>query len=141
AQMLNRFREIGIDCVANNVNDIICLGAEPVALLDYIAINTIDEDVLEDLARGLFEGASEAGISIAGGEIAQIGEMLSRSEQGVTLDLVGSAFGIVGLSSERDDLPRIIDGSNVAPGDSIIGIASSGIHSNGFSLVRRVLLQ
>jgi phosphoribosylformylglycinamidine cyclo-ligase len=141
AQMLNKFDTVGIDCIANNVNDILCMGAEPVAMLDYIAINTIDEKVLEDIVRGLYLGAKEAHISIPGGEIAQVPDMLSGPGNGVSLDLVGSAAGIVGLSSKRTDLLPLIDGTNVKPGDVLIGLPSSGMHSNGYSLARKVLLE
>src|SRR5215472_520775 len=77
AQAMGKFDTIGIDCIANNVNDILCLGAEPIAMLDYIAINTIHEQAMEDIARGLCAGAEKAHICIPGGEIAQVGEMLA----------------------------------------------------------------
>src|SRR6202522_233984 len=94
AEEANRWEPIGVDCVANNVNDLICVGAVPLALLDYIATDRIDEGVLDEVARGLFLGAELAGIAIPGGEIAQIGEMLARSPSGgPTLDLVGTAIG------------------------------------------------
>jgi len=142
AQKLNRFDTVGIDCVANNVNDILCMGAEPIAMLDYIAINAIDERVLEDIAKGLCHGAEKAHISIPGGEIAQVREMLAPAPTGETaLDLVGSAVGVVALSPERDDLPQLIDGKRVEPGDLVIGLLSSGLHSNGYSLARKVLLE
>src|SRR5579871_3011211 len=96
AREANRWEPIGIDCVANNVNDLICVGAVPLALLDYIATDRIDESVLDEIARGLFLGAELAGIAIPGGEIAQIGEMLASSPSGgPTLDLVGTAIGAV----------------------------------------------
>jgi len=141
AQKLKRWDTVGIDCVANNVNDILCMGAEPIAMLDYIATNAIDEQVLEDIAKGLCIGAEKARISIPGGEIAQVREMLAPVAAGETaIDLVGSAVGVVALSSERTDLPGFIDGKKVAPGDVIIGLSSSGLHSNGYSLARNVLL-
>src|SRR5215471_21268742 len=91
AQKLKRFDTVGIDCVANNVNDILCMGAEPVAMLDYIAINSIDERVLEEIAKGLYLGAEKAHISIPGGEIAQVREMLAPAGAGeMAVDLVGS---------------------------------------------------
>lgn len=140
AQSLKRFDTVGIDCVANNVNDLLCLGAEPIALLDYLAINDVDERALEDLAKGLCTGAERAHISIPGGEIAQVGEMLARHAHGPTVDLVGSALGVVSLSPDRTDLPPLIDGQQIKAGDAIIGILSSGLHSNGYSLARKVLL-
>jgi phosphoribosylformylglycinamidine cyclo-ligase len=108
----------------------------PLALLDYIATDRIDEGVLDEVARGLFLGAELAGIAIPGGEIAQIGEMLAKSASGApTLDLVGTAIGAV--PQERTPL----DGGNVQPGDAVIGLPSSGLHSNGFSLARHALFK
>ena len=136
AEEVGRWEPIGVDCVANNVNDLICVGAVPLALLDYIATDRIDESVLDEVARGLFLGAELAGIAIPGGEIAQIGEMLAKSESGApTLDLVGTAIGAV--PQERTPL----DGSNVRPGDVVIGLPSSGLHSNGYSLARHALFK
>ncbi len=136
AEEARRWESIGVDCVANNVNDLICVGAVPLALLDYIATDRIDEGVLDEVARGLFLGAELAGIAIPGGEIAQIGEMLAKSESGgPTLDLVGTAIGAV--PPERTPL----DGSNVVPGDVVIGLPSSGLHSNGYSLARHALFK
>jgi phosphoribosylformylglycinamidine cyclo-ligase len=152
ARDANRWEPIGIDCVANNVNDLICVGAVPLALLDYMAVDRIDEAVLEEIARGLFLGAELAGIAIPGGEIAQIGEMLADSSStsgGPMLDLVGTAVGAlpplpaaagaqVGTAIEYR---QAIDGSAVRPGDAVIGLPSSGLHSNGFSLARQALFK
>ncbi len=136
AEEARRWEPIGIDCVANNVNDLICVGAVPLALLDYIATDRIDEGVLDEVARGLFLGAELAGIAIPGGEIAQIGEMLAKSETGApTLDLVGTAIGAVPVGRTP------LDGSNVVPGDVVIGLPSSGLHSNGYSLARHALFK
>ncbi len=136
AEESGRWEPIGVDCVANNVNDLICVGAVPLALLDYIATDRIDENVLDEISRGLFLGAELAGIAIPGGEIAQIGEMLAESPSGgPTLDLVGTAVGAV--PPERTPL----DGANVAPGDVVIGLPSSGLHSNGYSLARHALFK
>jgi len=134
ARQANRWEPVGIDCVANNVNDLICVGAVPLAMLDYVATDRIDEGVLEEIARGLYLGADLAGIAIPGGEIAQIGSMLADASGGrPMLDLVGTAIGA--LPPGRDPL----DGSAVRPGDVIIGLPSSGLHSNGYSLARHVL--
>ena len=134
AREANRWEPIGIDCVANNVNDLICVGVVPLALLDYVATDRIDEGVLEEIARGLYVGADLAGIAIPGGEIAQIGSMLADASGGRPMvDLVGTAIGA--LPSGRSP----IDGSGVRPGDVIIGLPSSGLHSNGYSLARHVL--
>jgi phosphoribosylformylglycinamidine cyclo-ligase len=134
AREANRWEPIGIDCVANNVNDLICVGAVPLALLDYVATDRIDEGVLEEIARGLYLGADLAGIAIPGGEIAQIGAMLADAAAGrPMLDLVGTAIGAI--PPGRDP----VDGSQVRPGDVVLGLPSSGLHSNGYSLARQVL--
>jgi phosphoribosylformylglycinamidine cyclo-ligase len=134
AREANRWEPVGVDVVANNVNDVICTGAVPLALLDYIATDRIDAAVLEDVARGLFRGADEAGIAIPGGEIAQIGAMLASSAGGgPMMDLVGTAVGAI--PDGRDP----VDGSRVEPGDVVLALPSSGLHSNGFSLARRAL--
>jgi phosphoribosylformylglycinamidine cyclo-ligase len=134
ARQANRWEPIGIDCVANNVNDLICVGAVPLALLDYIATDRVDEGVFEEIARGLSLGADLAGIAIPGGEIAQIGAILASARDGPPmLDLVGTAVGA--LPEGRQPL----DGSLVRPGDVILGLPSSGLHSNGYSLARRAL--
>jgi phosphoribosylformylglycinamidine cyclo-ligase len=136
AEEARRWEPIGVDCVANNVNDLICVGAVPLALLDYIATDRIDEAVLDEVAHGLFLGAELAGIAIPGGEIAQIGEMLAESPTGgPALDLVGTAIGAV--PAERTPL----DGSAVSPGDAVLGLPSSGLHSNGYSLARHALFK
>src|ERR1700684_3566045 len=116
AEEAGHWEPIGVDCVANNVNDLICVGAVPLALLDYIATDRIDESVLDEIARGLFLGAELAGIAIPGGEIAQIGEMLADSPSGgPTLDLVGTAIGAV------PDGRTPLDGSNGGAGGVVSG--------------------
>jgi phosphoribosylformylglycinamidine cyclo-ligase len=126
AERLGRWDTVGIDCVAMNVNDLICVGAKPLAMLDYIAIPVVDPEVLEDVGRGLRRGAELAGVEIPGGEIAQVGEIVHG------LDLVGSAVGTV-------ELDRLVTGSGIEPGDPVIGLPSSGLHSNGYTLARRAL--
>jgi len=134
AREANRWEPIGVDCVANNVNDLICVGAVPLALLDYVATDRIDEGVLEEIARGLYLGADLAGIAIPGGEIAQIGAMLADAAGGrPMLDLVGTAIGALPPGREP------VDGAQVRPGDVILALPSSGLHSNGYSLARHVL--
>ncbi len=134
AREANRWEAIGVDCVANNVNDVICVGAVPLALLDYIATDRIEEDVLEAVARGLYQGAEEAGIAIPGGEIAQIGAMLAPAGGGPPMiDLVGTAVGALPPGREP------VDGSRVSAGDVVLALPSSGLHSNGYSLARRAL--
>jgi len=126
AEQLGRFDTVGIDCVAMNVNDVICVGAEPLAMLDYIAIEKADPAVCEEIGVGLARGAELAGIEIPGGELAQLGQLV----RGV--DVSGACFGTVALDA-------IVDGSAVEPGDVVIGLPSSGLHSNGYTLARSAL--
>src|SRR5271163_1101057 len=128
ADMMKKYDTIGIDCVAMNVNDVICVGARPISMVDYIAVGEADADMLGALAVGLAEGARQAGISISGGEIAQLKDVITG------FDLVGMAVGLVPLD-------RVIIGRDLAPGDLIIGVDSSGIHSNGLSLARRAFFE
>ncbi len=137
ARTLGRYDTVGVDVVANNVNDLVCLGADPVALVDYVALDEPDEELLGELARGMAAGAEAAGIAIVGGEIAQVGAMLAPRDPTTAtepmFDLVGTAIGVV--PPGRD----LMDGRAVVPGDAIVGVASSGLHSNGYSLARRAL--
>ncbi len=128
AQMMNRYDTIGIDCVAMNVNDAICVGARPISMVDYIAVETADAEMLGAIAIGLAAGAKAAGISICGGETAPLKDIVRG------FDLVGTAIGVVPLD-------RIITGRDLAPGDVIIGLESSGIHSNGLTLARHVFFE
>jgi phosphoribosylformylglycinamidine cyclo-ligase len=128
AEMMRKYDTIGIDCVAMNVNDLLCVGARPLSLVDYIAVERADAAMLDGIAIGLAEGARQAGISISGGEIAQLRDVVRG------FDLVGTAVGLVPLD-------RIITGSRVRPGDRVIGLASNGLHSNGYTLARRVLFE
>ena len=134
AEQMGRWDTVGIDCVAMNVNDIICVGAEPVSMLDYIAIERATPEVLEAIGRGLHEGARRAGVNIVGGEISQIREMLRGHKEGSGLDLVGMCVGIVPIG-------EINVGQDVAPGDVIVGLRSSGVHSNGMTLARSTLFE
>ncbi len=126
AEQLGRFDTVGIDCVAMNVNDVICVGAEPLAMLDYIAVDRADPAVCEEVGAGLARGAELAGIEIPGGELAQLGEMVSG------VNVSGACFGTVALE-------EIVNGSAVEAGDPIIGLPSSGLHSNGYTLARSAL--
>jgi phosphoribosylformylglycinamidine cyclo-ligase len=126
AERLDRFETIGIDCVAMNVNDLICVGAEPIAMVDFILCRRADPEVTAQIGVGLRRGAELAGIEIPGGEIAQVGEIVKGWELG------GTAIGIV-------DIDAIIDGGRIEPGDALIGLPSSGLHSNGFTLARKAL--
>ena len=128
ADMMKKYDTIGIDCVAMNVNDLICVGARPLSMVDYIAVEAADADMLGALAIGLAEGARQAGISISGGEISSLKDSIRD------FDLVGMAVGLVPLD-------HVITGHDLVPGDAIIGIASSGIHSNGLTLAREVFFK
>ncbi len=130
AQALGKFDTAGIDCVAMNANDIVCVGAEPIAMVDCMLVEEMDEAFLAEIAVGLREGARRARISIPGGETARVPEMLRGARPGRAFDLGGTCAGLV----ERD---RILTGVGVAAGDALVGFASSGIHSNGFTLARR----
>ena len=133
AQALRRYDTVGIDCIAMNVNDVLCVGAAPVSMVDYIAVSEMEPGVLGEIAKGLHDGAQLAGISIPGGEIAQIRELLRESiDHSYSFDLVGTCVGTVHPQ-------RLIVGQNIKPGDLVVGIESSGIHSNGFTLARRAL--
>jgi len=134
AQQLHRYDTIGIDCVAMNVNDLVCIGAKPIAFLDYIAVQELDGAVLEEIGRGLQEGARQSGVSIPGGELAQVREMLRGVRPGSGLDLVGMAIGLV-------DLDRVSTGREIREGDPVLGIRSSGIHSNGLTLARKICFE
>lgn len=121
---------VGIDLVAMNVDDIACAGAEPLFFLDYIGISKVDEAVLDALVRGVAAGCREAGCTLIGGETAELPDLYAPGEY----DLAGFCVGVV----ERD---LILDGRTVRPGDRLIGLAASGLHSNGYTLARKVLLR
>jgi phosphoribosylformylglycinamidine cyclo-ligase len=124
ADMMGKYDTIGIDCVAMNVNDMICVGAKPLSLVDYIAVAETNAAMLDAVAVGLCKGAELAQISISGGETAQLKDVVKH------FDLVGMAVG-------RVDLDKVIDGRAVREGDVVIAVKSSGIHSNGLSLARK----
>ncbi len=133
AEMAHKFDTIGIDCVAMNVNDLISIGVTPVGFVDYLAVQKpLAEDVMNEIGRGLLNGCQQAGIPILGGETAVLPDII-KGMRNTGLDLAGTAVGVA-----RPD--ELIDGSQIQPGDIILGIASNGLHSNGFTLVRKVLL-
>jgi len=128
AAELKRFDTVGIDCVAMVVNDLVVQGAEPLVFLDYLAMGRLEPGRAEEALRGIAEGCRRAGCALLGGETASMPGVYAEGE----LELVGFGVGVV----ERDDL---IDGSTISEGDRLVGIASNGLHSNGYSLVRQVL--
>jgi phosphoribosylformylglycinamidine cyclo-ligase len=132
AQAAGRLDTVGIDCVAMNVNDVLCVGARPLALVDYIAVEDPSPALLDALGRGLARGCELAGVSCPGGELAQVREMLRGVRPGSAFDLVGTAIGTVALD-------RVVAGQHIAAGDVLLGLESAGLHSNGFTLVRRTL--
>lgn len=126
----DRHDTIGIDAVAMCANDILTTGAEPLYFLDYIATNKVIPEVIEHIVKGISDGCEETGMALIGGETAEMGDMYHEGEY----DVAGFAVGAV----EKEDY---IDGSQVAKGDIIIGLASHGIHSNGYSLVRKLVAE
>ncbi|MBI5573441.1 MAG: phosphoribosylformylglycinamidine cyclo-ligase [Elusimicrobia bacterium] len=127
AQILNKHDTIGIDLVAMNVNDIICCGAKPLFFLDYFACGKLDIKIAKDVIKGIKVGCEQAGCELLGGETAEMPGFYKPGEY----DLAGFAVGIA-------DKKNIIDGSKIKNGDLLVGLPSSGLHSNGFSLVRKV---
>jgi phosphoribosylformylglycinamidine cyclo-ligase len=133
AEQANMLDSVGIDCVAMNVNDLVCVGAEPIALVDYLAVEESNPERLGQIAEGLRKGAELAGVEIPGGELAQIPELIRGHPSPDGFDLCAAAVGTVTIS-------KIVDGTDIAAGQAIIGLPSSGVHSNGLTLARRVLL-
>ena len=126
ASDLKKWDTVGIDCMAMNVNDAICVGAEPLAFVDYLAIDDPNPEVTKEIGKGLEKGAQLSNISIIGGETASLPEIVNG------FDLAGTCLAYV----KRDE---IVTGESVSPGDVIVGLASSGIHSNGYTLVRKII--
>lgn len=127
---MDKHDTIGIDAVAMCVNDIVVQGAEPLFFLDYLACDKVVPEKIEAIVAGIAEGCSQSGCALIGGETAEMPGMYSEGEY----DIAGFTVGVV-------DKSKIVNGSRIAPGDTVIGLASSGVHSNGFSLVRKLLLE
>jgi phosphoribosylformylglycinamidine cyclo-ligase len=132
AESMKKYDTVGIDCVAMNVNDIICVGATPISMVDYIATNEANPGILKEVAKGLYEGCVQAGINLSGGELAQVADLLAKKEGVTTFDIVGTAIGIVSPDN-------LIVGHELTPGDFLVGLESTGLHSNGFTLARKIL--
>ncbi len=128
ANMANFHKTIGIDMVAHSCNDVLCPGARPITFLDYIAVDKLDPNHVQEVVDGICEGCREADLPLMGGELAELPGVYKEGEY----DLVGAVAGVV----EKD---KIVDGSKISPGDAVLGLASSGLHTNGFSLARNVL--
>jgi len=126
ANDLHKWDTVGIDCVAMNANDLVCVGAEPLAFVDYIAMDIPDEEIAHEIGLGLAEGAKQANVSMVGGEFAILPDMVNG------FDLAGTCLGWIKKN-------KLITGKKCIPGDVIIGLRSSGIHSNGLSLARKAL--
>ncbi len=131
ANMLKKYDTIGIDCIAMNVNDIICIGATPISFVDYIAANKNNQKIFKKVVQGLAKGAKKSQVPIVGGETAIMPDLFS--EKGFMMDLAGT---VVGILSKKE----MIFGKSIKSGDIIIGVKSSGLHSNGYTLARSVLL-
>ncbi|MCA8911885.1 MAG: phosphoribosylformylglycinamidine cyclo-ligase [Planctomycetes bacterium] len=125
---LGKHDTVGIDCVAMSINDMLCMGAEPLFFLDYIATGKKDLDVMLPLVSGVAEGCKQSGCTLLGGETAEMPDFYPEGEY----DIAGFAVGVV-------DKNKIIRGDGISPGDVVLGIESSGLHSNGFSLVRKII--
>ncbi len=129
AGSLGKFDTVGIDAVAMNVNDIICVGATPLVLVDYLALANEDHELVSEVMKGLIEGARQSGCAIVGGETAILPDMIKGGKR--PLDLAATCLGVVG--------GEVITGEKMKDGDAIVGLESSGLHSNGYTLARRVL--
>ncbi len=134
AEQADRLETVGIDCIAMNVNDIVCVGAEPIAMVDYLAVEQADPTALRRIAQGLKDGAEQANIEIPGGELAVLPELIRGHPSPHGFDLCGTAFGTVALD-------QVITGDTASPGCAVIGLPSSGCHSNGYTLARRAAFE
>jgi phosphoribosylformylglycinamidine cyclo-ligase len=132
ANMMKKYNTIGIDCIAMNVNDIICIGATPISFVDYIAANKNDEKIFKKIVEGLVTGAKRSSMPIVGGETAIMPDVIEG--KGFAFDLAGMVVGLV-------EKKEMVLGNKIKDGDVIIGANSTGIHSNGYSLARKAILK
>jgi len=128
ANFLKKWDTVGVDCIAMNVNDLLSIGAEPIAFVDYLAVEKVDLEFAEQIAIGLRRGAEISNIAIIGGETASLPDLIKG------FDLAGTAIGIV-------DKDKVITGANIKLGDAIVGVPSSGLHSNGYTLARKIIAE
>lgn len=126
ANQMKRWNTVGIDCIAMNVNDLLAMGIEPLAFVDYIAISEPDDEIMRQIGEGLAKGAEMSRMTIVGGETATLPDVIKG------FDMAGTCLGMV----KKD---RIITGERIKPGDAVVGLPSSGVHSNGYSLVRKII--
>jgi phosphoribosylformylglycinamidine cyclo-ligase len=131
AQLMNTFNTVGIDCVAMNVNDVICIGTQPIGFIDYIALREPNDWLLREIAKGLVKGAQQCEMAIVGGETAILPDIIAGDIENA-FDLAGMVMGVV--------KGKPILGDTIKPGHIILGVESSGLHSNGYTLARKVLL-
>jgi phosphoribosylformylglycinamidine cyclo-ligase len=130
AQLAGRHHTVGIDLVAMCVNDILCCGAEPLFFLDYVAMSHDDPQLLEAIVQGISDGCVQSDMALVGGETAIMPDLYARGDY----DLAGFCVGVV-------EKAKVLDGSTISPGDVVIGVASNGVHSNGYSLVRKIVFE
>lgn len=134
AESMGKYDTVGIDCVAMNVNDLICVGATPISMVDYIAVSEANSRLLDEVGKGLYAGCEMAGVNLSGGELAQVAELLAKKPGHTSFDIVGTAIGTV-------DPEQIIIGADLRGGDIVFGLESSGLHSNGYTLARKVCFE
>jgi phosphoribosylformylglycinamidine cyclo-ligase len=135
AQLMKKYDTIGIDCIAMNVNDIVCVGSKPLGYLSYIALQKANDMLLKEITKGLVKGAKISNIAIVGGETAILPEIITGNVTDYNFDLAGMIFGVI------EGRNKMILGNKIKNGDVIIGIDSSGLHSNGYTLARKILLE
>ncbi len=130
AKKMNKFDTIGIDIVCHSCNDILCQGARPLTFLDYIAVNKLKPEQIEQILKGMAKACQENNLSLVGGEMAEMPGVYQTGE----VDIVGTITGVV-------DKEKIVDGSKIKIGDTVIGLGSSGLHTNGYTLARKIFFE